>query len=141
MAGEIAGFRADLLLSTSTSGTPADLAKLKNFSLNAAMSPIDISNFDSAGDKEFIPGWGEWDGTAEVVYVSTDATHKAVFDVLAGRTKVSAEFFPTGSSSDGYYSGTCMMTNWNPSAPQEDALGLSVAFKGTGVLTRSSSST
>lgn len=141
MAGEIAGFRADLLLSTSTAGTPADVAFLSNFSINITNTPIEVSSFDSSGSKEFVFGWDEWDGSAELVLVSTNATHKAAFDLLAGKIKALMEAHPTGSSSDGYWSGTVLITNYTLNAPKEDALGATIAFKGTGVLTRSSSST
>lgn len=141
MAGEIAGYKADLMFSTSTSGSVTKLAGLTNFSINLANDPIDVTTFDSSGAREFVYGLDGWDGTAEVAMVTTNATHKNFVDMLLGRLKGNIEFFPSGSSSDGYYSGSVLMTGWNLSAPMEDKLGLSVAFRGTGVLARTSSST
>jgi hypothetical protein len=64
----------------------------------------------------------------------------AALDLLLGRTKIDAEFIPTGSSSDGYYDGQMFFTSWELSAPNDDALAQSLAFVGTGALVRQSSS-
>lgn len=141
MANEIAGYKARLKLSTSTGGSVSALASLRNFRITHSMNPIDVTTHESSGISDFIAGVSQWDGSAELFSVTSNATHKAVFDVLSGKTKVDGEFLPTGSSSDGYYSGSLFVTSWGLNSPETDGLGASVNFQGTGALTRSSSST
>lgn len=141
MANEIAGFKARILLSTATGGTAAALANLRNFTIDYTMGTIDVTTHQSSGIREVIAGISQWAGGAEVFSVTSAATHKAVFDVLVGRTKIDMEFYPTGSSSDGYFSGSGFVSGWNLDSPETDGLGVSVSYEGTGALTRSSSST
>lgn len=141
MANEIAGFRGVFGFSTSTGGAIDELGSLKGFSLNMNHAPIDVTTFDSSGSRDFVAGLNQWDGTADYLQVQTATDHKALSDLIGTRTKIDFVFYPTGSSSDGYYSGSGFFTNWGISAPMEDALSANVAFQGTGTLTRTSSST
>jgi len=141
MANEIAGFKARLKLSTSTGGSVTALASLRNFQISGTMNPIDVTTHESSGISDFIAGVSQWSGSAEVFKVVSNATHKAVYDVFSGKTKVDGEFLPTGSSSDGYWSGSLLISGWTLNSPENDGLGASVSFQGTGALTRSSSST
>lgn len=141
MANEIAGYKARLKVSTSTAGSVAALASLRNFTINAQLNPIDVTTHESSGISDFIAGVSQWSGSAELFSVTSNATHKGVYDVLAGKIKVNGEFLPTGSSSDGLYSGELFITSWGLNSPENDGLGASVSFQGTGALTRSSSST
>ena len=138
----IAGYKGVFGFSTSsTGGTISELGELRNFSVTFEHTEIDATSHESSGFREVIGGIASWSGDAEHLHVMGNATHKAVFDLLSGKTKVDMEFFPTGSSSDGYYSGDGYFTNWNLSSPNEDALATNISFVGTGALTRSSSST
>ncbi len=101
-----------------------------------------MTNHDSSGSREIIAGIDQWSGGGEVNYVtSTDTSnHGVLFDLLVGKTRVDFEFLPTGSSSEGYFSGTGYVSGFNMSAPTEEALSASLTFVGNGAFARSASS-
>ena len=139
----IAGYRALLAVSTSTGQTAATIAELKDYNIDVSHAEIDVTNHDSSGHREIIGGIDQWNGGGEINYVtsSSGANHAAIFDVMIAKTLVDFEFLPTGSSSDGYFSGTGYVSGFNMTAPTEDALGASLTFTGNGVFARASSST
>ena len=141
MANEIAGQKGVILFSTSTGGSLTDLASLRNFEISREMDTIDVTSKESSGIRAFVAGHSQWSGTAETLHVTSNATHKAAYDLLNARTKADTEFYPTGSSSDGYWTGEMFITGWSLSSPMEDANAANITFQGTGALTRSSSST
>lgn len=138
----LAGYKAVLNFSTSTGGAFASTVELRDYTLSPEHAEIDATSHDSSGDREVIAGTGSWSATAESLFVITGSavgSANAAFDLLTSRTKIDAEFIPTGSSSDGYYEGQMFVTSWEQSAPNDDALALSLAFVGTGALVRVSS--
>jgi hypothetical protein len=112
-----------------------------DWSMSVEHNEIDATSHDSSGTREVIQGVDQWNGTAELLHVQTEATHQELFDVLLGKTLIDFEFVPTGSSSDGSYSGTGFVSGYDVSSPGEDALGASLSFVGSGQLVRNSSST
>ncbi len=93
-------------------------------------------------DASYIAGIDQWTGGGEINYVtsSSGANHAALYDVLVNKVQVDFEFLPTGSSSDGYFSGTGYVSGFNMTAPTEDALNASLTFAGNGAFARSASS-
>jgi predicted secreted protein len=136
----IAGYKGVMAASTSTGGSFSEIAEVRNFNITVEMAEIDATSHDSSGDREVIAGTGSWNATADYIQVMASTDHQAIFDVLVGRTKVLAEWYPTGSSSDGYYTGEGFFNNWEMASPNDDALTASVGFVGSGALTRSASS-
>jgi predicted secreted protein len=139
MSDAIAGYKATMSVSTAEGSSFAELAELRDYSLSAQHNEIDVTSHRSSGDREVIAGISQWSGSADLLSLTTDATERDVADVLLGRIKVDFEFHPTGSSSDGFFSGTGFVTGYDLSAPNEDALSVSLGFVGDGVLARSSS--
>lgn len=137
----LAGYKAKLMFSTSTGGSVTALAELRDYTLSLEHSEIDATSHDSSGTREVIAGTDQWSGSAEVLHVMSNATHKNAFDLLTGKTKFDMEFYPTGSSSDGLFSGSAFFTTFEMGAPNDDARAVNVSFVGSGALTRSSSST
>jgi len=137
----VAGFKGAILASTGSGGSVSRIAEVTNWTVTETMREIDATSHDSSGYGEVIAGIVRWSGSADALYVISDATHKTVHDVLSGRAEVDAEFYPTGSSSDGYYSGSMLFTQFQLASPNEDAFALNLTFVGNGVLARSSSST
>lgn len=138
----VAGYKGLLKLSTSsTGGTLTAIAELRNFSIKNDRPELDATSHESSGFREVIAGSANWTGTADYLTVTTNATHKAAYDLLYNQTKVTGEFMPTGSSSDGYFTGSLYINSWDFSSPLADATASNIAFVGTGALTRSSSST
>ena len=136
----IAGYKGVMAASTSTGGSFSEIAEVRNFSITVEHSEIDATSHDSSGDREVIAGTGSWSATADLLHVQASTDHQAIFDLVTGRTKCKSEWYPTGSSSDGYYTGEGFFNNWELSAPNDDAAATSIAFVGSGALTRSASS-
>lgn len=137
--GALAGYRGEILTSSSAGGTLAAIAEIRNWEAETTMAEIDATTHDSSGHKEVIAGTDSWTATADGLFVTSGATHKAAFDKLVAKTLFDVALYPTGSSSDGYYSGTGYFTNWRLGSPNDDALALNLSIVGTGVLARSSS--
>ena len=135
----IAGYKGFFGFSTAVGQAITQLGELRNFNLSAEHAEIDATSHDSSGDREVIGGTGSWSGTADYLHIQADAEHQELFDVLVNRTKVDFEWHPTGSSSDGFYSGSGYFNSWELAAPNDDALGANIALVGTGALTRGSS--
>ena len=120
----VAGYKAALFNSTSTGGSLARLAELREYTLTLEHAEIDGTSHDSSGTREVIAGTNSWNGSADILMVMANSGHKAVFDLLTSKTKLDLEFYPTGSSSDGYFSGEAFFTTfelarlvtnlWNP---------------------------
>ena len=136
----IAGYKGVLTISTST-GLGSEIAEVRNFNISVEHAEIDATSHDSSGDREVIAGVGQWSMTADYLHIQGSTDHQGIFDILVGRTKVLSEFFPTGSSSDGYYSGIGYMTGWELALPNDDAAAANISFVGSGALVRSSCST
>jgi hypothetical protein len=135
----IAGYKGVAAFSTATGQAVTGLVEMRNFNLTAEHAEIDATSHDSSGDREVIAGTGNWSGTVEFLHVQAEATHQELVDVLLARTKIDAEFYPTGSSSDGYYSGSGYFNSWELASPNDDAEAANAALVGTGALTRTSS--
>ena len=137
----IAGYKGILALSTANAGTMSDIAEISDWSISMQMGTIDVTTHDSSGYRDTIAGVVSWSGSATMNYVTASTDHKAIFDVMVNKTQVDGEFYMTGSSSDGYYSGDVYLTGFDLNSPGEDKLTAAISFDGTGALTRSSSST
>lgn len=135
----IAGFRGFLQTSTATGQAKTTIAEVMDFTVNVEHAEIDVTSHDSSGTREIIAGVDQWNATGELLHVMAEATHQDLFDVMVGKTLVDFEFLPTGSSSDGTYSGTGFVSSYEINAPIEGALGANFTITGSGALVRNSS--
>lgn len=135
----LAGYKAFLQLSTASGGSKTRIAELRDYTLTVEHAEIDATSHDSSGTREVIAGTDNWTGSAELLTVIANAEQKEAFDITVGKTLVDFEFVPTGSSSDGSFSGSGFMRTFEMGAPNEDALNTSVSMVGSGALTRNSS--
>jgi len=134
-----AGFRGLMYFSTSTGGSVAKAAEIMDWSINIEHAEIDVTSHDSSGTREIISGIDQWSGSAEMLHVmagSGPGSANAIFDLMTAKTKVDFEFYPTGSSSDGYYAGSGFFTGYEISAPMDGALATNLTFVGSDKLTR-----
>lgn len=138
MSNALAGYKALVYFSTSTSGALAKIAELRDFTLRQTHAPINATSHDSSGDRELIAGTGTWAGSAAGLYASTNASQQNIQDVLQSRVKVNLEAYPKGTSSGGYWSGEIFISDFELSSPNEDASAYNVSFEGHGVLTSTS---
>ena len=138
MSAGLAGYKAMVYFSTSTSGALAKIAELRNFTIRQTHAPINATSHDSSGDRELIAGTGSWAGSADGIYASTNATQQNMQDILQTRVKVNLEAYPKGTSSGGYWGGEVFVTDFEMSAPNEDAAAYNISFEGHGALTSTS---
>ena len=139
--GAIAGFKGALYTSTSTSGSVAKIAEIREWTISGEQDPIDVTSADSSGDREYIPGLRGWTASAEHLYAGDSTGQTQLFDMVTQGIKGTLEFYPQGSST-GFpiYSGQAFMTSWELASPNDDAAAVSVEWQGDGALTASSSS-
>lgn len=137
----IQGYKGKFLASSSEGGSPAALAELTDYTVNVNHAPIEATSHDSSGTREYIGGIDDWDGSATLHHVITNSGHKNLFDRTVGKEPIDIELYPTGSSSDGFFSGTCFVSGFTQNSGNDGTLGVSVNFQGDGALARSSSST
>jgi len=86
---------------------------------------VDVTDFASAGDREFIPGLRSWSGSYEChlddaanVIQPGAAAAAGVFQVAGGQT----------------LGGDVIVTSVRPSANPADAAAVAIGFQGTGIL-------
>ncbi len=139
MSNALAGYKAFLSLSTATGQSKTRIVELRDYTMSPTHAEIDATSHDSSGDREIIAGTGAWSGTADLLHVTAEATQQEAYDVLVARALIDFEFVPTGSSSDGTFSGSGFVTGFDLSAPNDDASNTSLTYQGSGALTRNSS--
>ena len=128
----IAGYKAAIYFSTAEGQSLSRLAELRSYSLVIEQSLIDISSFDDGSETEWELGEFNWNGSADLLHLQGDDTHKAVYDLLRAGTTVDMEFYPSGSSGGGAITGTGKFTGFELGAPGEDVLASDIMFIGTG---------
>lgn len=138
MTDAVAGFRAMLSISTSTGGSLVPVVELKDYNINVTSNVIDVTNHDSSGHREVITGIDQWEGGGSVNYIIGSSDQAAMYAVLVAKTLIDFEFYPTGSSSEGYFSGTGYVSGFNLTAPMADAVGAALTFTGNSVFAFSS---
>lgn len=136
----VAGYKGKILLSSSTGGAVSAIIEIRNWSLSVEHAEIDATSHDSSGDREVIGGIGSWSASFDALHLQGAATHITLANAMLARTKVLAEFYPTGSSSDGWYDGEGFLTGMEISAPNEDAAASNWGFVGSGVIDLTTSS-
>ena len=135
----LAGYKAFLSISTASGQSKTRVAELRDYTLTVEHAEIDATSHDSSGTREVIAGIDSWSGSAELLTVLANTEQKELYDVTVAKTLVDFEFVPTGSSSDGSFSGSGFMRTHEQGAPNEDALNTNVSIVGSGALTRNSS--
>jgi TP901-1 family phage major tail protein len=113
------------------------VASATSHTLGIEANMIDVSNKDSLGWAEFIPGQRSWTIDGDFVF-HFDATYGLddFFDAMINRTALTVKL-STEVTGDFYFTGTAYPTSTSLEAPMEDATTYSASFQGTGVLTKS----
>lgn len=112
-------------------------AHFRSWSLSHSQATIDVTNYDSSGDREIVPGIVSWSGTAEA-FMSTDTTNSLADTTL--QTYSLATFTDANSTAEGVtYTGSILITDitWSPSV--DGACSLTIAFDGHQALTAAAS--
>jgi predicted secreted protein len=108
----------------------------KTSSFKIGMSPIDISNKDSAGYKEIIGGQMSWSMDGDFVfYNGASYGFDSLFTALEARSLVTVSF-TDGVTGHTKYTGSAMITSLERSAPNEGEQTFKASFEGSAGLTQ-----
>lgn len=109
-----------------------------NWEMDTSGNPADVTDFQDAGTKSFIPGDAEWKLTAERFFLTTDTTANSP-DAWLNNVKF-LRFFtkyvgsPTGGNPAYYYEGTAMLNSYKPLTSKGDVIKVSLEFQGIGAI-------
>jgi len=96
----------------------------------------DVSNKDSSGNKEVLPGQASWSAEVEglVVFAAATGGNMAYLDnLITAKTKVTLKF-KTAASADYYWQGDAYLASVNYDMPNQDNTTYAAQFTGTGPL-------
>ena len=128
-----------------SSGTTNLVAFAQNCTLNVNHSPREITNKESAGNKEILEGLRDFSIDVDGAYAWTDSSGTALTNgaddllqtkLLANRLKVDFIFGDTAATSDVSYAGSGYITSMSFTGGTEDTATYSMTIEGTGALTQ-----
>ena len=108
------------------------LGAQKNCTLSLEADSIDVSNKNSFGWSDFIPGTKNWSISCDGQFITDDAGQKALMDAYINSTFVDIEM--KNEEETIYYKGKAMITSLELDAPYDDVFAYSVEFTGKGAL-------
>ena len=108
------------------------LGAQKNCTLSLEADSIDVSNKNSFGWSDFIPGTKNWSISCDGQFITDDAGQAALMSAYINSTFVDIEMKNTDESI--YYKGKAMITSLELEAPYDDVFAYSVEFTGKGAL-------
>lgn len=113
------------------------LAYATSHTLNVNVATIDVTNKDSAGWTDILPGLRDWSIDVDG-FLAYDSTTNAeyLYTLVSGRTRLMVKF-GNNVSGDDYWHGYVYITSFTLSAPLEDGVTFSASLAGDGVLTKS----
>lgn len=114
----LAGRGGSVKFSSSTGGTPALVADLREWSLNVEADMFEVSTFGSSGWKEFQPNLNGASGTIAGYWnVQSSTTMKAIqTEILTQQTSPSQISLLVDATNANGYTGDVWVTSINPSA-------------------------
>lgn len=130
----LAGRKAFWGYAATSSGTPAEVAEVKSWSINPTQAMIDVSSNDSSGNNEFIPGQFGWTATFNGVYTASDAEQIALRKALINKTKVYMSLRPSTATTP-LWKGNVYVENWTVSGSFDKEILNDLTVRGTGPLT------
>jgi len=128
-----------------STGTTNLVAFAQNCTLNVNHSPREITNKESAGNKEILEGLRDFSIDVDGAYAWTDASGAALTNgaddllqtkLLASRLKVDFIFGDTAATHDVSYAGSGYITSMSFTGGTEDTATYSMTIEGTGALTQ-----
>ena len=128
-----------------STGTNNLVAFAQNCTLNVNHSPREITNKESAGNKEILEGVRDFSIDVDGAYAWTNSAGAALTNgaddllqtnLLANRLKVDFIFGDTAATSDVSYAGSGYITSMSFTGGTEDTATYSMTIEGTGALTQ-----
>lgn len=115
------------------------LGNVTSISLNVDGEVVNVSDWDSGDWNDKLAGRKDWQMTIGVYYNAEDAGQGDAETMMfsTGRSGTLSFGPETPASGDVVYSGTVIMSNFNPDASgADDAITANYTFEGNGALTR-----
>lgn len=133
------GFIAKLLIDD-TGGTPAEIAELRELSLDVDDDVIDVTSHDSNEFREFIRGLRSYTMTAGLLLITGEAEWGKVRAALLAGTLMDFQLLEKGTATSGdpRWSGSALVQAGSLGFPVDDAQTTDITLQGSGVLVFSS---
>ena len=115
-------------------GVAVPVGEVRSFSIETTLGTIDVSTLSTTW-KNFLVGQSGWSGTMELLYDPADAAQEDLVSKAREGTLCTLTVQPLGAGAGNTeLVGTAYITSMGVSGATEEAVGLSISFKGTGEL-------
>ena len=115
------------------SGSATTIASVRSFSISQVGDIIEVSTMGTQA-KSYLPGQTSFTGTMELLFNAGDSAQDTLAAAV-GSDPATVELYPTGDSAGKKFTGEVLITGYDLSADQNDAMTASVSFQGTGAVT------
>lgn len=130
MGNKVAG--VDVLVSVDVAGVPTVIGGQSGATLNRDTNLVDVTSKDAGQWSESVAGVRSWGVECEGFLVENDESLDALENIWLNNGTVDVSIaLPSGKK----YEGTAIIESMPLEMPQDDAVSLSISFKGTGALT------
>ena len=131
---KVKGLDIYLKVNAGTVGAPnfQKVGGQKDFSFDRGLSTIDVTDKDSEGHEEHLPGIGNWSITFDTFFIEDNAYWLDVEESYDARTQLLYQIITEAH----IYQGTATVESLSLSGPLADAGVVSFSLKGTGALTK-----
>lgn len=130
----ISGFNAQASISVDGGTSYQVIGEARDATLSISQNEIEATSFSSGGWSEYIPGLKEWSVDIEALYIPANIGQENLYEALVDGTQIKVKLLPkTGTGNIGY-EGDAFVTSWEINPTPDDAVAVSVSFRGTGVL-------
>lgn len=133
------GFESQIQLSFDGGSTYNNLPKLSDLSPSFSADEIDVSNHDTGGWKEYLPGLLDGEVSGEYFLIDTDdATQTALENAYLNKSTFKAKIRPKVGSGLREYRGDFACTKLDQSGPTSEGYKVSFTLKQRSAITRAS---
>ena len=117
-------------------GSATTIASVRSFSISQVGDIIETSVMGTQA-KSYLPGQTSFTGTMDVLFNSGDSAQDTLAAAV-GSDPATVELYPSGEVSVKKFTGEVIITGYDLTADQNDAVTATVSFQGTGALTYAS---
>lgn len=140
MSQAIAGFESQLYIDVG-GGNYTRIGEMKEVTMRIERDQIDVSSHSSVGWKDHIHGLAQWSATSNYLYIQTDTVQGVLWNALIDRTILHFRFRGNGDNADigdEQFEGDGIITSWEASGPNTDAVAVAINVLGSGALSKTS---
>lgn len=140
LTGKLQGIKSQFSY-TVGGGAATQLVSLSGWDLDIKAAELDVSDHDSEGWADKLPGLAEWTATVKAVRFEGDASQQGLEDALAaaltGTATLACVFMPVKNVGNSAYSGNAVVLGYKPSdGGTKGAQTIDFTLSGRGALTR-----